>query len=101
MRWVTCRHLRFKVTCRSRMVALNRSMKAVLRTVTLFHNFGALADFGRKVIKERTHAGLQAARARGRLSGRPKIQSLDPKKIAHARTLYSDRHMTVQEIRET
>src|SRR5438067_11357133 len=38
----------------------------------IFHIFGALAEFERDVIKERTKAGLQAARARGRLGGRPK-----------------------------
>lgn len=64
----------------------------------IFHIFGALAEFEREVIKERTKAGLQAARARGRLGGRPKIQTVDPKKIAHARQLYDDGHMTVQEI---
>ncbi len=37
-----------------------------------FHIFGALADFERNLIKERTRAGLQAARARGRNGGRPK-----------------------------
>ncbi len=67
----------------------------------IFHFFGALAEFEREVIKERTIAGLQAARARGRLGGRPKIQSRDPKKIALARQLYDDGHMTVQEICDT
>src|SRR2546428_930667 len=38
----------------------------------IFHIFGALAEFERDIIKERTQAGLQAARARGRLGGRPK-----------------------------
>ncbi|HYT40926.1 MAG TPA: recombinase family protein, partial [Methylomirabilota bacterium] len=38
----------------------------------IFHIFGALAEFERDIIKERTKAGLQAARARGRLGGRPK-----------------------------
>jgi len=46
----------------------------------IFHIFGALAEFEREVIRERTNAGLHAARARGRLGGRPKIQTLDPKK---------------------
>jgi DNA invertase Pin-like site-specific DNA recombinase len=46
----------------------------------IFHIFGALAEFEREVIKERTNAGLQAARARGRLGGRPKIQMTDPKR---------------------
>src|SRR5260221_1786260 len=66
----------------------------------IFHIFGALAEFEREVIRERTNAGLQAARARGRLGGRPKIQTKDPKKIALARKLYDDQDMTVQEICE-
>ncbi len=66
----------------------------------IFHIFGALAEFEREVIKERTNAGLQAARARGRLGGRPKIQTKDPKKIALARKLYNDASMPVQVICE-
>lgn len=66
----------------------------------IFHIFGALAEFEREIIRERTNAGLQAARARGRLGGRPKIQTKDPKKIAFARKLYADQDMTVQEICE-
>ena len=41
----------------------------------VFHVFGALAEFERNLIRERTQAGLTAARARGRTGGRPK--SLD------------------------
>jgi DNA invertase Pin-like site-specific DNA recombinase len=67
----------------------------------IFHIFGALAEFEREVIKERTHAGLQAARARGRFGGRPALQSQDPKRVALARKLYADRSMPVQEISET
>ena len=67
----------------------------------IFHIFGALAEFEREVIKERTNAGLQAARARGRLGGRPKLQTLDPKKVALAKKLYDDGHMPVREICET
>jgi len=63
-----------------------------------FHLFAALAEFEREVIKERTIAGLQAARARGRSGSRPTIQSRDPKKVALARKLYADRSMPVQEI---
>jgi DNA invertase Pin-like site-specific DNA recombinase len=44
-----------------------------------FHMFGALAEFERDIVKERTLAGLASARARGRLGGRPKI--LDEKKF--------------------
>ena len=42
----------------------------------IFHIFGALAEFERDVIRERTQAGLQAARARGRIGGRPKAKTL-------------------------
>lgn len=64
----------------------------------IFHIFGALAEFEREVIRERTNAGLQAARARGRFGGRRSIQSRDPKKLALARKLYTDQIMSVQEI---
>jgi DNA invertase Pin-like site-specific DNA recombinase len=64
----------------------------------IFHIFGALAEFEREIIRERTNAGLQAARARGRLGGRPKTQSLDPKKMALAKQLHDDRSRPVQEI---
>jgi len=49
-------------------------------------------------IRERTTAGLQAARVGGRFGGRPTIQSLDPKKAALARKLYADGSMPVPEI---
>src|SRR5215216_3227155 len=53
----------------------------------VFHIFGALAEFERDLIRERTHAGLAAARARGRLGGRPK-KLADAKQLELARTLY-------------
>ena len=53
----------------------------------IFHVFGALAEFERDLIRERTHAGLAAARARGRLGGRPK-KLADAKQIAAAQALY-------------
>src|ERR671918_3134384 len=49
----------------------------------VFHIFGALAEFERDIIKDRTKAGLHAARVRGRLGGRAKAKTLDtPKKVA-------------------
>ena len=42
------------------------------RKKLIFHMFGALAEFGRNLVRERTQAGLSAARARGRKGGRPK-----------------------------
>src|SRR5688500_15261587 len=65
----------------------------------VFHVFGALAEFERDLIRERTHAGLAAARARGRLFGRPK--ALTPRKIEQLRTLAADERNTVAEICQT
>src|SRR5213082_3122621 len=68
----------------------------------VFHIFGALAEFERDIIRERTNAGLSAARARGRLGGRPKAKSLDtPKKVALAQSLYENRDNTIEEICKT
>jgi DNA invertase Pin-like site-specific DNA recombinase len=53
----------------------------------VFHVFGALAEFERELIRERTHAGLAAARARGRVGGRPK-KLAGPKKLELARALF-------------
>jgi DNA invertase Pin-like site-specific DNA recombinase len=65
----------------------------------IFHIFGALAEFERDIIRERTQAGLHAARARGRLGGRPK--SLTPKKAQMAEALYKDKNNTIDEICRT
>jgi DNA invertase Pin-like site-specific DNA recombinase len=48
----------------------------------VFHIFGALAEFERSLIRERTYAGLKAARARGRSGGRPKALSEQQLKMA-------------------
>jgi DNA invertase Pin-like site-specific DNA recombinase len=56
----------------------------------IFHIFGALAEFERNLIRERTNAGLTAARARGRKGGRPK--SLTMKQRSIALELYEKRH---------
>jgi DNA invertase Pin-like site-specific DNA recombinase len=65
----------------------------------IFHIFGALAEFERNLIKERTNAGLQAARDRGRRGGRPK--SLSDNKIRIARKLYEDKTNSTEEICKT
>jgi DNA invertase Pin-like site-specific DNA recombinase len=62
----------------------------------IFHIFGALAEFERDIIRERTNAGLEAARARGKLGGRP--PALSPEKIKLARKLYADTGTSVAEI---
>ena len=61
-----------------------------------FHLFAALAEFERALIRERTRAGLAAARARGRKGGRPKL--LDPEKRRHVVALYNDKQHSIAEI---
>jgi DNA invertase Pin-like site-specific DNA recombinase len=64
-----------------------------------FHLFGALAEMERDIIRQRTKAGLEAARARGRKGGRPKaIDTIDPKKVQRAKELYAKKEMTVPDI---
>ena len=65
----------------------------------VFHVFGALAGFERDLIKERTNAGLTAARARGRLGGRPK--ALDARKAQIAQALYNDKTNSIADICRT
>lgn len=62
----------------------------------VFHVFGALAEFERELILERSRAGAAAARARGRQGGRPTVMSAD--KSRAARRMYEAREMTVQQI---
>jgi DNA invertase Pin-like site-specific DNA recombinase len=52
--------------------------------------FGALAEFERNLIRERTHAGLTAARARGKKGGRPKAMTVQKRSIAQE--LYDTGH---------
>jgi DNA invertase Pin-like site-specific DNA recombinase len=68
----------------------------------IFHVFGALAEFERDLIRERTQAGLQAARARGRIGGRPRVASLDTlRKVSIAQTLYDDKRNEIADICKT
>lgn len=62
----------------------------------IFHLFGALAEFERNLIRERTTAGLVAARSRGHKGGRPK--ALDPAKRQLAVKLYTEGQHTILEI---
>lgn len=76
-----------------------RSLTEAIDTTTaggklVFHLFAALAEFERSVIRERTLAGLQAAR--GRTGGRP--PALEPKDIAAAKALLKDPEITVVEV---
>ena len=62
----------------------------------IFHVFGALAEFERELIRERTNAGLKAAKERGVKLGRPR--SLDDDQIAIARSLKAAGSMTSAQI---
>jgi DNA invertase Pin-like site-specific DNA recombinase len=65
----------------------------------IFHIFGALAEFERDIIRERTQAGLLAARARGKKGGRPK--ALHTNKVAMAQALYNDKSNSIADICKT
>src|SRR6266480_6869508 len=107
-----------------RLDRLGRSLKQLIETVTLFaergielkslkenidtttptgkfmfHVMAALTEFERDLISERTQAGLEAARARGRKGGRPKaIQKIRPGQLERAKELYEARNNTIAEI---
>ncbi len=108
-----------------RLDRLGRSLKHLIETVTklqgrgvafksitenidtstatgqlVFHIFGALAEFERNLIRERTIAGLEAARARGRLGGRPPLKASSGK-VAMAKKLYADRTNVISDICKT
>jgi DNA invertase Pin-like site-specific DNA recombinase len=108
-----------------RLDRLGRSLKHLIETVTalkehgvafqsitehidtstatgqlVFHIFGALAEFERNLITERTIAGLDAARSRGRRGGRPRHNPASDK-VAMAKKLYRDRTISVPEILKT
>ena len=67
--------------------------------VDLSHLLGP-AQFERRLIQERTRAGLASARARGRLGGRPPID-LDEAKVRAARRLHDDHTLSIDDICKT
>ena len=81
-----------------------RSLKENIDTTTssgkfMFHIMAAIAEFEKDIIRERTMAGLEAARARGRFGGRRKAtEDITPKNLARARELYAAKQNTVAEI---
>ncbi len=108
-----------------RLDRLGRSLKHLIETVTklreqniafksitenidtstatgqlVFHIFGALAEFERNLIRERTIAGLEAARTRGRLGGRPQLKASEGK-VGMAKKLYADKTNKIGEICKT
>ena len=78
-----------------------RSLQENIDTTTpggklIFHVFGALAEFEREIIRERTNAGLSAARARGRLGGRPRV--MDEDEVRMAKQLLSDPKNSIDDV---
>jgi DNA invertase Pin-like site-specific DNA recombinase len=78
-----------------------RSLTESIDTATpggrlVFHIFGALAEFERAVIRERTSAGLQAGRERGKKGGRPR--TLGPRDLAAAKALLADPTIRVEDV---
>lgn len=78
-----------------------RSLHESIDTTTaggklIFHLFASLAEFERGIIRERTQAGLKAARARGRTGGRPRV--MDEKKIRQAKALMADHNNSIADI---
>ena len=63
----------------------------------IFYIFSALAQFKRRLIQERTHAGLAVARARGKKGGRPPLHAEEPR-VRMAYTMYVDQRLTVRDI---
>jgi len=78
-----------------------KSLKETIDTTTstgklIFHIFGALAEFERDIIHERTNARLEAARTRGRKGGRPR--TLNNKKVQMLQELYHSKKHSIPEI---
>ena len=66
----------------------------------MFNIFSILAQFERRLIQERTQAGLAAARARGRLGGRKPISPDNPR-VVTAKRLHKDRSLSIDQICKT
>lgn len=66
----------------------------------IFNIFSSLAQFERRLIQERTKAGLEAARSRGRNGGRKKIMNTDPK-VLTAKKMHKDHGMSIDDICKT
>ncbi len=87
-------------TLETKGIGLKSLQESIDTTVSsgklVFHIFGALAEFERNLIRERTQAGLAAARARGRKGGRPK--SLNQDKQALTVKLYEEKKHSIEQI---
>ena len=90
---------------RKRKIAFKSICDGSIDTTTasgelIFNIFSSLAQFERKLIQERTKAGLKAARARGKKGGRNPILSSDPK-VQTAKYMHKDHGMSIEKICKT
>ena len=90
---------------KTRKIAFKSLCDGVFDTTTasgelILNIFSSLAQFERKLIQERTQAGLSAARARGKKGGRKKILSSDPK-VLTAKRMHQDHKMSINDILKT
>ena len=90
---------------RERNIAFKSLKDGVIDTTTasgelIFNIFAALAQFDRELIRERTRAGLKAARARGKSGGRKPVSKDDPRVIA-AKKMHADLSISISKICET
>ena len=88
------RQIRFRSLCDGALDTTTASGELI------FHIFSALAQFERRLVQERTQAGLTAARARGRHGGRRPISTDDPR-VRMATAMYAENSLTCAEIWET
>jgi DNA invertase Pin-like site-specific DNA recombinase len=98
------RHLIDTITALNERGVGFKSLQENIDTTTsggklVFHIFGALAEFEREIIKERTQAGLKSARSRGKVGGRPK--ALSTKEVQILRNMAADKSLTVSDICKT
>lgn len=90
---------------RIRGVSFRSICDGVIDTTTasgelIFNIFSSLAQFESRLIQERTRAGLEAARARGRKGGRKKIENTAPK-VLMAKNMHKDHGMSINDICKT
>jgi DNA invertase Pin-like site-specific DNA recombinase len=85
------RHIGFRSVCDGAIDTTTPSGESI------FLVFSALAQFERRLIQERTNAGLAAARARGRKGGRPPIMAGD-RRIVLANKLFKDKSISLDDI---
>ncbi len=102
------RSLKHLIETVTRLQSTNIAFKSITESIDtstatgqlVFHIFGALAEFERNLIRERTIAGLESARERGRLGGRPELIGTSSK-VAMAKKLYADKTNAISEICKT